>query len=173
MSDFKMTVSPVNQSVPEAGAPATYQVSLTPQPLFGSPITLSCTGAPAGSSCTFNPGTSITLQSSSGSTVTLTIPTTARPVTPAASLFKRHFYALWFAIPGLAFLGIGSDRRRRKIVGLSMLCMIFALLLFVPACSHSTTQTPVSGTPAGSYPITVTASSGTNSKSQVINLTVP
>jgi hypothetical protein len=173
MSDFKMTVSPLNQSVPQAGTPATYTVSLTPQPLFGSPITLSCTGAPAGSSCAFNPGTSVTLQSSSGSTVTLTIPTTARPVTPAASLFKRQFYALWLAIPGIAFLGIGGDRRRRKVLGISMLCAIFALLLLVPACSHSTTQTPVSGTPAGTYTITVTASSGTNSKSQNITLTVP
>ena len=173
MSDFKMTVSPLNQSVPQAGAPANYTVSLTPQPLFGSPITMSCTGAPAGSSCAFNPGTSVTLQSSSGSTVTLTIPTTARPITPAASLFKRHFYAFWLVIPGIAFLGIGGDRRRRKVVGISMLCTIFALLLLLPACSHSTTQTPVSGTPAGTYTITVTASSGTNSKSQNITLTVP
>jgi hypothetical protein len=173
MSDFKMTASPLNQSVPQAGTAATYTVSLTPQPLFGSPITLSCTGTPSGSSCAFNPSTSVTLQSSSGSTVTLTIPTTARPVTPAASLFKRPFYALWLAIPGIAFLGIGGDRRRRKIVGISMLCTIFALLLLVPACSHSTTQTPVSGTPAGTYTITVTASSGTNSKSQNITLTVP
>lgn len=172
MSDFKMTVSPLNQSVPQAGAPASFTVSLTPQPLFGSPITLSCTGTPAGSSCAFNPGTSVTLQSSSGSTVTLTIPTTARPITPAASLFKRQFYALWLAIPGIAILGMGGGRRR-KIAGISMLCMIFALLLLVPACSHSTTQTPVSGTPAGTYTITVTASSGTNSKSQNITLTVP
>ena len=173
MSDFQMNVSPLNQSVPQAGAPANYTVSLTPQPLFGSPITLSCTGTPAGSSCAFNPGTSVTLQSTSGSTVTLTIPTTARPITPAASLFKRHFYAFWLAIPGIAILGIGSDRRRRKVVGISMLCTIFALLLLLPACSHSTTQTPVSGTPAGTYTITVTASSGTNSKSQNITLTVP
>ena len=173
MSDFKMAVSPLNQGVPEAGATATYQVELTPQPLFGSPITLSCSGTPANSSCVFSPGSSITLQSSSGSTVTLNIPTTARPLTPTASLLKRHFYAFWLVIPGIAVLGIGSDRRRRKMVGISMLCTIFALLLFLPACNHSTTQTPSSGTPAGTYPITVTASSGTNSKSQTVTLSVP
>ncbi len=173
MSDFRMSAAPLNQTVPEAGATAQYTVSLTPQPLFGSPITLSCTGTPGGSSCVFSPGSSVTLQSSSGSTVTMDIPTTARPVTPTASLFKRQFYAFWLAIPGVAILGIGSDRRRRKIVGISMLCMIFALLLFLPACNHSTTQTPSSGTPAGTYVITVTASSGTNSKSQTVTLTVP
>ena len=173
MSDFKMSVSPLNQSVSQAGATAHYTVSLTPQPLFGSAITLSCTGTPANSGCAFNPSSSVTFQSSSGSTPELNITTTARPVTPAASLFKRQFYALWLAIPGIAILGIGGDRRRRKVVGISMLSMIFALLLLVPACSHSTTQTPVSGTPAGTYTITVTASSGTNSKSQNVVLTVP
>lgn len=173
MSDFSLAVSPLNQAVPEAGATATYTVSLTPRPLFGSAITLSCSGTPANSSCVFSPGSSVTLQSSSGSTVTLSIPTTARPITPTASLLKRHFYAFWLVIPGIAVLGIGSDRRRRKIVGISMLCTIFALLLFLPACNHSTTQTPSSGTPAGTYPITVTASSGTNSKSQTVTLSVP
>jgi len=173
MSDFKMAVSPLNQAVPEAGATAQYTVSLTPQPLFGSPITLSCSGTPANSSCAFSPGSSATLQSSSGSTVTLDIPTTARPVTPTARVFKRHFYAFWLVIPGIAILGIGSDRRRRKIVGISMLCLISGLLLLLPACSHGTTQTPSSGTPAGTYTITVTASSGTNSKSQNVTLTVP
>jgi hypothetical protein len=173
MSDFGMLVNPQNQGVAQAGATAPYTVQLTPHPIYGSNITLSCAGLPPGTSCNFSPSTSITLQGTSGATVALNIPTTPRPITPTASLFTRHFYAFWLAIPGLAFLGIGKDRQRRKIVGVTMLCMIFAFLLFVPACSHSTTQTPVNGTPAGTYTITVTASSGTDSKSQPITLSVP
>ena len=173
MSDFNMSVSPPNQSVPQAGATAKYQVQLTPSPLYGSAINLSCTGFPTGSSCNFSPSSSITISGASGTTATLDIPTIARPITPTASLRTRHFYAFWMAIPLIAVFGIGGGHRRRKILGLLMLCGVFALLLLVPACSHSTTQTPVSGTPAGTYNITVTASSGTDSKSKVITLSVP
>jgi len=175
MSDFSMNVSPVNQNVPQAGATAVYQVQLTPHPLFNSSITLSCTGFPSGSSCNFSPGTSITLQGSSGSTATLNIPTQARPVTPTTgSIWKRQFYALWLIVPGWALIGgFGGSRRRKKIAGLFLLCIVLGSLLFLPSCSHGTTQTPPSGTPAGTYTITVTAASGTNSKSQTITLNVP
>jgi len=76
-------------------------------------------------------------------------------------------------IPGMALVGMGGNRRRRRILGTLMLCTLFALLLLVPACSSSKTQTPVSGTPAGNYSITVTAAAGTDSKSQTIGLSVP
>ena len=54
-----------------------------------------------------------------------------------------------------------------------MFCVLFALLLLLPACRPRTTQAPVSGTPAGNYTITVTATSGSDTKSQTITLTVP
>jgi hypothetical protein len=54
-----------------------------------------------------------------------------------------------------------------------MLCTVFAMLLLIPACSKTTTQTPVSGTPAGNYTITITAASGSDSKSQTVGLVVP
>jgi hypothetical protein len=54
-----------------------------------------------------------------------------------------------------------------------MLCAVFALLLLQPACSHSSTQTPPAGTPAGSYPLVITATSGSDTKSANVNLTVP
>ena len=174
MSDYSMSVSPGNQSVPQAGYTATYQVQLTPHPIYSSSVTLSCSNLPAGASCNFTPSNSTTLQSTSGATVTLSIPTTARPiVTPAASLFTRHFYAVWLTIPGLVLLGIGGDRRRRRILGILMSCALFAMLLFLPACSSNKTQAPVSGTPAGSYNVTVTATSGSDSKSQTVGLNVP
>lgn len=174
MSDFRMSVNPLNQAVPEAGATATYYIQLTPSPLFGSAISLSCSGNPTGTSCNFSPSSSITISSASGATATLNIPTTARPITPTTtSLFPRHFYAFWLSIPLMAVFGIGGNRRRRKILGIFMLCIVFGMLLLLPACNHSTTQTPVSGTPAGTYTITVTASSGTDSKSATVTLSVP
>jgi hypothetical protein len=47
------------------------------------------------------------------------------------------------------------------------------MLLLLPACSSKNTQAPVSGTPPGNYTITVTATSGTDTKSQTITLSVP
>jgi len=174
MSDFSMTVTPPNNNVPAAGDTATYEVNLTPQPVYGSSISLGCSGLPQGAACNFSPVTQIL--SGAGSSA-LFITTTARPVTTIGSIFgARQFYAIWLAIPGLTLLGVGAggNRRRRRIMGIFFACALFALLLLQPACSTTTTQVPVSGTPAGTYHITVTASSGTSdTKSGLITLVVP
>ena len=172
MSDFILQVNPPSGSVPVAGGTATYQVSLQPNPVYASNISLACTGVPTGAQCNFtnNPVTLLAPGSS-----TLNITTTARPVvTPAASLLIRHFYAIWLMVPGLTILGVGvGSNRRRRIAGMLALCILFTLLLLVSACSKTTTQAPVSGTPPGNYTITVTATSGSDTKSQTVTLTVP
>jgi uncharacterized repeat protein (TIGR01451 family) len=174
MSDYNVAVSPRNQNVAQAGDTAPYQVQVTPSPLFNSNITLSCSNLPAATTCNFNPSSTVSLQSTSGATATLNVVTTARPITTTALVLPRRFYAIWLAVPGLALLGVGSgSRRRRKMAGLLMLCWILSLVVVLPACTHSTAQAPVSGTPAGNYNILVTAASGTDSKTQTIGLSVP
>jgi uncharacterized repeat protein (TIGR01451 family) len=173
MSDFSLTVTPTNGSVPVAGDTATYQIQLTPHPVYGTNISLACTGLPAASACAFtsNP---VSLEGPGSSTLNIT--TTARPVTtPVSSLLTRRFYAIWLMVPGLSllFVGIGGNGRRRRIAGILSLCVMFALLLLLPACSGQTTQAPVSGTPPGNSTITVTATSGSDTKSQTITLSVP
>jgi uncharacterized repeat protein (TIGR01451 family) len=173
MSDFTLNVSPANQSIPAAGDTATYQVQLTPHPLYTQKVTLSCTGQPSNSSCNFSPQASVTLQSTSGATAVLSITTQPRPVvTPASILFPRLWFGLGLMIPGLIVTaGIGG--RRRRMAGLIMLVSVLALFVFLPACSHTNTQVPPAGTPAGNSTITVTATSGNDSKSQAIQLQVP
>jgi hypothetical protein len=58
-------------------------------------------------------------------------------------------------------------------MGVFFACALFGLLLLQPGCSGTTTQTPVSGTPAGTSTIVVTATSGSDTKSSSITLTVP
>jgi hypothetical protein len=177
MSDFSLAVNPPNNSVNKAGDTAPYQVKLTPSPIYTTAIALSCSGnIPTGASCNFAPTNSVTLASTSPGAATLNITTTARPiVTGSAQYGFRHFYALWIFTPGFALLAIGvsGNRRRRRILGFLMLCALFAPLLLLPACSTATTQIPTGGTQAGTYNITVTATSGTDVKSQGIQLTVP
>jgi len=170
MSDFSMKVSPSNQAVAKAGDTAQYTVTLSPSPLYGSSIALSCANLPSATTCNFT-SSSVTL-TQSGASSTLNVVTTARPVT-SANIFVQHYYAFWLVVPGIALMGMGRDRRRRRIAGILMMCALFSLLMFVPACSSSKTQVPPSGTQAGNYSITVTAASGSDSKSQVIGLSVP
>jgi len=175
MSDFSILASPSNFSVPAAGDTASYVVQLIPHPVYGSNVTLSCTGTPTGTACGWSAQT-ITLTGTSPGSSMLSISTTARPiVTPSSSLWTRHFYAIWLSVPGLALLGIGvgGDRRRRRIAGVLLLCAVFAMLLLQPACGKSAAQSPVSGTPTGTYTITVTATAGSDSKSASVTLTVP
>ena len=103
--------------MPVAGSTASYSVQLTPHPIYPSSINLSCTGLPTAAACNFT-SASMTLQSPGPATSTLNITTTARPVvTPAASLWIRHFYAIWLVVPGLTLLGVGSSRKRRASHG--------------------------------------------------------
>lgn len=176
MTDFSLSVSPINQSVAQAGLTAPYQVTITPRPVYGAAVSLSCTGAPSGSACNFSPSNSVTLPSTSPGAALLSVTTTARPIqTGSAKSSFGRFYAIWFLVPGFALLGMGAsgNRPRRRILGFLMLCALFVQILLLPACSGQTTQPPVSGTQAGTYNITVTATSGSDSKSFFISLTVP
>ena len=176
MSDFSMTVSPTNNSVPVAGDTATYQVQLTPHPLYTSAIAISCSNLPTQVGCNVSPSSSITVESTSGATATLSLTTTARPLpNPVTGHLIRGYYGIWLAIPGLSllFVSLGGNRRPRRIAGIMMLCTILAMLLLTPACTQMNQQPPASGTPPGNYTITVTAASGSDSKSQTINLVVP
>jgi len=175
MSDFTLSVSPVTFAVPTAGDTASYTVQLIPHPVYGSSISLSV-AIPAGLTGTTQSFTTspVTLQATSGATTVLEVTTTARPIlTPAASLWKRPFYAVWFAVPGLALLGLGGDRRRRRIVGVLLLSLVIPLILLQPACSKASTPPPVTGTQAGTYTLTIAASSGTDTKNATVVLTVP
>jgi hypothetical protein len=157
--------------------PTTYSVQLTPNPVFGSNVSLSCGALPSGAVCIFTPSGTVSL--TGPQSVTLNLQTTPQPVTTVrATPWRSPLYALWLMVPGMAVLGIGigGKRGRRKalgrVLGLLMLGALFALVLLQPSCSSGRTQPTVSGTPTGTYTPTVTAVSGTFTKSVPFSLTV-
>jgi hypothetical protein len=50
--------------------------------------------------------------------------------------------------------------------------VLFGLVLLQPSCSSTKTQPTVSGTPSGTYTLTITATSGTYTQSVPFSLTV-
>ena len=174
-TSFAVAIAPSSQTV-AAGTAAQYNVVVAPtQGVFGANVSLSCSQLPTGASCNFATST-LNLSSGAGSASTvLNLSTTAQPVITASTGWHRPLYAFWLAVPGMAFLGLagaGKKRRRNILFGLIALMAFFAMTLLQPACSTPKTLPTVSGTPSGSYPLTITATSGSLTKTASFGLTV-
>ncbi len=179
VEDFNIAVEPGTPSsvtVP-AGVPAnfTFQVTGTLSN-FPDSISLSAaSGLPAGAAATWSTNPIPSLVGSAQTSV-LTITTTAR-VTTTGRLWHGSglLYAIWFPVSGMAFLGLGAgvrmSRRKRVLMGL-LLGGFFALVLIQAGCGSSSTTSTTTGTPAGTYPITVDATSGTASRTTIVTLVV-
>ncbi len=175
VNNFGVSVSPPAASVP-AGIPASFTVTVTPTGNFPDTVTLSVSGAPTGAQTTFPNGTSFTNLNSGPQSRQLVVNTTARVTTPA-SLFPigGPFYAALFPVSGLALLGAGiggRKSRRRRVLMTALLGCFFALVVFQLGCGSSSTTSTTTGTPAGTYNLTVTATSGSATRTQQIILVV-
>lgn len=169
---YSISITPSSQTV-VAGNPATYSVLVNPSLTFGANVSLSCGSLPVGASCGFSPST-LTFNGPGSQSSTLSLTTTARPVVTISSAgWHGPFYALWLMVPGVALFGLGSAKRRRgRVLGFFLLWTLFALIVLLPACSTTKQQQTVTGTPAGSYEPTVTATSGSFTQTAAFSLTV-
>jgi uncharacterized repeat protein (TIGR01451 family) len=173
---YTVSISPPSRTV-AAGNPAVYAVNLSPQGSFPSNVTLSCSALPSGAGCSFTSSTVAFSGGTGAASVGLNLTTTAQPETTISSTGWRHpIYAFWLMVPGMALLGLGSGGKRRgkisRLLGLLFLSVLFALVLLQPSCSTGKTQPTVSGTPSGTYSLTITATSGSFTESVPFSLTV-
>ena len=161
VNDFTLTVAPAVATVP-AGVPATYTATVTPTGSIPSSVSFACAGLPTGGTCTETTNPIPNLSNGPASTV-LVINTVAR-VTTVTDLLRKGgpIYALWLPIPGLALIGAGISgvSRKRRLGMAALLSAFFALVVFQAACSSTKTTTTTTGTPAGTYIVTVSATSG-------------
>jgi hypothetical protein len=152
-----------------AGKSANYALSIGGEGLLGA-VTLSCTGAPAGAICSLP--ASINVNPTTASPFTVSVTTTMR--TMAVVVPNGHTPTLWLwatAILGLAVLPAtrGTKRSASRIAR----TLPFMLLLLLCACGGSSGGTGGGGgTPAGTYTLTVKATSGSLIQSVTLKLAV-
>jgi uncharacterized repeat protein (TIGR01451 family) len=174
VTDFTIGANPTTVTV-VAGTSAVYniQTGAAGSQAFTNSVSLSCSaGLPQGASCAFSTNP-LTMTNTSPVSSQLTISTTARPVTttslPSGSLL---WYAAVLPISGLALWGrTGAGRHRVVLLALAALS---AGVLFQVACGSGVKTTPTvnPGTPAGTYPVTVTGTSGSASHGTTVTLVV-
>jgi len=161
-ASFSLTTpNPASATVAPGGS-ATFTTTITPSGGFAGTVSLSCaisTSASPAPACT---STQVTVNGVAAQ-ATVSITTTA----PHSSLvpWRNMFYAMLLPLGGIMLLGASSGSRRKKISLLLMFLMVTGLLLLT-ACGGSSGSssnnggTPTGGTPAGTYTVTVTATSG-------------
>ena len=178
VNDFTITVAPTVATVP-AGTPATYTVTAAPTGVpYPDTVTLGVSSTlPPGVMQSFqNNASSIPNLNSGAQSRVLVLSTTLRVTTPA-SLWRKGgpLYAAWLPVSGLALLGAGfgrkKTRRRCWLIGVVLSCFL-ALTLFQAGCGSSAPTPTTTGTPAGTYTLTVSGTSGSVSHTQQISLVV-
>jgi len=161
--DFNMALSLSNATISGSGGTTSTTITLTPSGGFTGTITLTCSGLPAHSTCAFNPA-SLT---ASGSTATSTMTITTN--TASASLVRHDRSGVSLAFLGFGIFGLSFLRGRRRLPQLlAVLCLLF-VGFGLSGCGGSS---PSTTTPSGTYPVTVTATSGSTIHSATFNLTV-
>ena len=170
--DFSVLAASGSSTV-TAGQPATYNLTVAASGGFNQTVALSCSGAPAGSTCSVSPST--VNPNGSTATATVTVNTTARP----ASAFRvRGLPGQWPPVPFWvpALLGIAAIlaiKRKRQRLALALPALaIFVFTLGCGSTSNNSVSSSTGGTPAGTYTLTVTGTAGAQSHSMTVTLVV-
>jgi hypothetical protein len=112
-------------------------------------------------------------------TSTLTVTTVAAVASLRPNRGRSIFYAMLLPLGGLTILGAGYTSRRRKLLGLLLVCLLMSGLIFLAACGGGSGGgggggngggTP--GTTQGAYTVTVTGTAGTLTQAESLAVTV-
>ena len=161
LPDFSMSVTPSTAPTIAPGASTRFDVAIAGLGGFTTPLAVTCSSpATQGVNCTLS-ATSV----KPGSTVTLTV-TTLGPSGALAPLpatqSRGLFYAAWIFMPGLALVALGcagGDTRKKFVLRLFVYSLLLLLVAFELACGGSSGPKN-SGTPPGTYTVSVNATAG-------------
>jgi hypothetical protein len=181
--DFSMSPSGQTTATVSPGQTASYTLSIAPGGGFNQTVAMSCSGAPAQSTCSLS-SSSVALNGSKAATVTVTV-TTAGGSAGLTQPFGRPPYGGmldWLAFSGTLGLALlltlpkGLRERRPRIpYGLVFLCLL-SMGITMSACGSGSNSSSggSGGTPAGSYDLAVTGTftSGSTTLTHTTKLTL-
>jgi hypothetical protein len=186
VSDYTVDASPISATIKQ-GQSAAFALTVSPINGFNQAVSFTCTGLPAGASCTFAPP-SVT-PNAGPVTTTLTVTTTA-PSThaglyePANSLWAQGgtFALAVLLVPGAFRRNLN---RRKKLAVMLTLLVIVPLVSLLIACGGGgvnnsgttsgggTPGTSSPGTPLGASQVTVSSTAGASNQHDVsISITI-
>lgn len=180
--DFSVAPSSSSTATVTSGQTANYTVAIASAGGFNQAVALSCSGAPALSTCSLS-SSSVTLNGSAPSSVTVLVTTgraSAKLLTPVGfPPASTPQTVRWSAagLPGLALLGIWVAWRRKQPVrllrGLAF-ARLFLIASVLSSCGGGGGNNGTGGTPAGTYSLTVTGtfSSGSTTLTHATKLTL-
>jgi fimbrial isopeptide formation D2 family protein len=149
-----------------------------PDPTLGK-ITFTCSGLPSASTCNFSPGSIDPATTPGPTAMTVSVFTThgtaslSAPLRPGAA-GRNPLYAMFaFPVFGMVLASFGGQRRK-GVKRLPMLLMLgLVLLLAMAGCGVAPpAPPPVPGTPAGTFAVTITATSTGFTATTSFNLVV-
>jgi len=172
-TDFALVVSPASLTV-NAGEATKYTLTITPLNGFNLGVSAACTGAPQATSCSVTPQ-SLTLDGSSPATVTVDVKTTARSSLPPSErkepsgpLRVPSPIAGWLLFLCASVLIARLAVRRRHRLAWLLVTTALAVALW-GACSVSN---KISGTPPGSFSLTLDVTANVNGSTLTRSTTV-
>jgi hypothetical protein len=138
MPDFVVTSSTTTQTVNPGQTTGAYNLVVQPVGTsFNSPVTLACSGLPAGAQCSFNPSGAVT-PGNSAIDVVMTISTSSS--TPDS---RHHsMLSVWLLLPGLMFgaIAVGWQKKpygRRQVMILTTISLLPLAFLLISCAGAS------------------------------------
>ncbi len=173
-ADFGIAATPTSGSA-APGASVDTTLTLTPSGGFSGTVSLACSGLPSGAACAFAPA-SVAINAGAA-TSTLTISTRAATaqlrVSPSGPSLDP-FVPTGTVLAGVAmpFVARRSRRRGRSGRALAFMGLLFVGFAALSGCHDHANPSASGATPAGTYTVTVTATSGAMSHTASYVLTV-
>jgi hypothetical protein len=179
ITDFSVSAMTTSQTV-TAGQPANFTIATaTVGGTFPGTVTFTASGLPTGASASFSPS-SVT----AGTSTTMTVTTTARglaQITAPPSAPNNPARPMWiFTLAILLTLALSlggaakfGRRTARRLVPIGAFALLLISVGYISGCSGGGfPKVGSGGTPAGTYTVTVTGTSGSDVHSTMVTLTV-
>lgn len=162
-TDFAFSSTTPSATV-SAGNTATYTLAVNPVAGFNQQVSLACTGAPLNSTCTLDKPM-VTLDGTNPANVTISVATIKRSTAPLGGPTPWRILptplGLWtwlLALLSFSFVLILTGRKPR-LGRVLLAASLAAFLIFLSACAVGS---KVTGTPAGTYSLTITGTTTVN-----------